>query len=119
MRVLAAGDHFVRPDLIIAALRDEPGLEDIAVDVAELTLPWPHEPFGPVGGPESRVIEASGTEEQLIEALAGAEVCVTQMAPFTAGVFAARPELRMVAVSRGGPVNVDLPAATRAGVAVS
>ncbi|MGY0058620.1 2-hydroxyacid dehydrogenase [Streptomyces sp. LZ34] len=119
MRVLAAGDHFVRPDLIIAALRGEPGLGDVDAVVAELTLPWPHEPFGPVGGPESRVIEASGTEEQLIEALAGAEVCVTQMAPFTAGVFAARPELRMVAVSRGGPVNVDLPAATRAGVAVS
>lgn len=36
------------------------------------------------------------------------------MAPFTR-----RPELRMVAVSRGGPVNVDLSAATRAGVAIS
>jgi D-3-phosphoglycerate dehydrogenase len=88
---------------------------DPAPEVAELTLPWPYEPFGPVGG----VREASGSQDDLIDALAGARVCVTQMAPFTEAVFAARPELRLVAVSRGGPVNVDLPAATRAGVRVS
>ncbi|WP_432035870.1 2-hydroxyacid dehydrogenase [Streptomyces cucumeris] len=115
MRVLAAGDHFVTPGLIAEALHDRIGPADRALEIAELTLPWPHEPFGPVGG----VTEASGTEEGLIEALTGAEVCVTQMAPFTAEVFAARPGLRLVAVSRGGPVNVDLAAATRAGVAVS
>lgn len=112
MRVLAAGDHFVRPGLLAEALRQE---LDHPPEVAELTLPWPYEPFGPVDG----VLEASGSPEALIEALAGAQVCVTQMAPFTAAVFAARPELRLVAVSRGGPVNVDLAAATRAGVRVS
>lgn len=116
MRVLAAGDHFVRPDLIDAALCDALGPDLSAdLDVRELTLPWPHEPFGRVGGVE----EASGTEEHLIEMLEGAEICVTQMAPLTAKVFAASPNLRMVAVSRGGPVNVDLSAATRHGVAVS
>ncbi|CAM5595079.1 2-hydroxyacid dehydrogenase [Streptomyces californicus] len=41
------------------------------------------------------------------------------MAPFTERVFAASPELRLVAVSRGRPVNVDLAAATRHGVRVS
>ncbi|MCQ4209248.1 2-hydroxyacid dehydrogenase [Streptomyces longispororuber] len=117
MRILAAGDHFVRPDLLRTALTAELGAarDHPAPEVTELTLPWPHEPFGPVG----TVVEASGTEDTLIEALAGARICVTQMAPFTEKVFAARPELRMVAVSRGGPVNVDLPAATRHGVAVS
>ncbi|GHJ41088.1 2-hydroxyacid dehydrogenase [Streptomyces sp. TS71-3] len=115
MRILAAGDHFVRPDLIRAALDEELSADGTRVDVAELVLPWPHEPFGPVGG----VQEASGTEDRLIDALGDAEVCVTQMAPFTARVFAARPALRMVAVCRGGPVNVDLDAATRHGVAVS
>jgi D-3-phosphoglycerate dehydrogenase / 2-oxoglutarate reductase len=112
MRVLAAGDHFVRPGLLAEALRRE---LDPPPEIAELTLPWPHEPFGPVEG----VQEASGSPEALIEALAGTQVCVTQMAPFTAAVFAARPELRLVAVSRGGPVNVDLAAATRAEVRVS
>ncbi|MDJ0460226.1 2-hydroxyacid dehydrogenase [Streptomyces sp. H27-C3] len=112
MRILAAGDHFVRPDLLRAAVREELGT---APEITELTLPWPHEPFGPVGD----VHEASGSEDEIIAALDGAEICVTQMAPFTEKVFAACPDLRMVAVSRGGPVNVDLAAATRHGVAVS
>jgi D-3-phosphoglycerate dehydrogenase / 2-oxoglutarate reductase len=115
VRVLAAGDHFVRPELLVEALRRELEASSPRPEIAELTLPWPYEPFGPVDG----VLEASGSPEALIEALAGAEVCVTQMAPLTADVFAARPELRLVAVSRGGPVNVDLAAATRAGVRVS
>ncbi|QDY80478.1 2-hydroxyacid dehydrogenase [Streptomyces qinzhouensis] len=116
MRVLAAGDHFVRPELIRTALSREltrDGGE--SPEFTELTLPWPHEPFGSVGG----VHEASGTEEELIRALSGVSVCVTQMAPFTERVLAAVPGLRLVAVSRGGPVNVDLAAATRNGVAVS
>ncbi|NDZ80773.1 2-hydroxyacid dehydrogenase [Streptomyces sp. SID10853] len=118
MRILAAGDHFVLPDLLRTALREELGTAAEpggTVEIGELTLPWPHEPFGPVGD----VHEASGTEDQMIAALEGAALCVTQMAPFTERVFAACPDLRMVAVSRGGPVNVDLTAATRHGVAVS
>lgn len=136
MRILAAGDHFVRPDLFDAALRRELAPElargGLELRLATLTLPWPHEPFGPVGGDHDSgrrgqriepspdaVREASGTEEELVEALRGASVCVTQMAPMTGRVLAACPRLRMVAVSRGGPVNVDLAAATRHGVAVS
>ncbi|MFD9906307.1 2-hydroxyacid dehydrogenase [Streptomyces sp. NPDC059063] len=111
--VLAAGDHFVLPRLLTDAVRRATdGLA--AVDVRELTLPWPHTPFGPVG----EVSEASGTEDELIAALQGAEVCVTQMAPFTERVLAACPDLKLVCVSRGGPVNANLDAATRHGVAV-
>ncbi|WP_370933651.1 2-hydroxyacid dehydrogenase [Amycolatopsis sp. cg13] len=113
MHILAAGDHFVSPGLLAGAVRAELGGGDH--EVAELTLPWPVEPFGPVGN----VLEASGTEDQVIEALAGAEAVVTQMAPFTKKVFAAAPELKLVSVCRGGPVNVDLTAATEAGVAVT
>ncbi|RNL83355.1 2-hydroxyacid dehydrogenase [Halostreptopolyspora alba] len=116
MRVLAAGDHFVSPDLLVAALEEE--LRDDQPpppEMARLRLPWPVEPFGPVGGVE----EASGSEEEVIERLRGAEICMTQMAPVTATVLDACPDLRLVSVCRGGPVNVDLAAATRAGVAVT
>jgi D-3-phosphoglycerate dehydrogenase / 2-oxoglutarate reductase len=116
-RVLAAGDEFVLPTLFDEALRGEPDLPDL--DIAHLTAGWPHEPFGPVGPEGARVEEASGTEDDLVAALDGARVCLTQMAPFTARVFDAAPDLEMVAVSRGGPVNVDLAAADRAGVAVA
>lgn len=116
MRILAAGDHFVAPQLFDDALRAEIGDEH---DIAHLTSGWPQEPFGPVGSGASVIDEASGTEDDLVAALDGARVCVTQMAPFTARVFEARPELEMLAVCRGGPVNVDLAAADRAGVAVA
>lgn len=112
--VLAAGDHFVAPRLFIDAIaRHAPVAERLSF--SELTLPWPLEPFGPVGD----VDEASGTEAQLLAALGDAPIAVTQMAPFTRAVFERSPGLRFVGVCRGGPVNVDLRAATEAGVLVS
>jgi D-3-phosphoglycerate dehydrogenase / 2-oxoglutarate reductase len=117
MRVLAAGDHFVAPGLFDEALRAElPGTD---LDVAHLTAGWPTEPFGRIGEGDSVVDEASGSEDDLVAALEGARVCLTQMAPFTARVLDACPDLEMLAVCRGGPVNVDLAAADRAGVAVA
>ncbi|GIF45689.1 D-3-phosphoglycerate dehydrogenase [Asanoa ferruginea] len=109
MRVLVAGDHFVTNDLVAAALHDVPGL-----DIRTLTLPWPLVPFGPV----AEVDEASGGEDELIAALSGVEVAVTQMAPFTARVLAAADALKLLVVCRGGPVNVNLDAAAAAGVTV-
>jgi D-3-phosphoglycerate dehydrogenase len=110
-RILAAGDHFVLNRLIVDALRTQ---ADADLDISELCLPWPLEPFGPV----AEVDEASGTEDEMIEALAGVEVCVTQMAPLTEKILAASPDLRLFCVSRGGPVNANVEAATRLGVAV-
>ncbi|MDQ1022862.1 phosphoglycerate dehydrogenase-like enzyme [Streptomyces umbrinus] len=67
----------------------------------------------------AEVREASGTEDQLIKALSGVDICVTQMAPLTERILKACPDLRLFCVSRGGPVNANLEAATRHGVAVS
>ncbi|WP_425586073.1 2-hydroxyacid dehydrogenase [Thermocatellispora tengchongensis] len=111
LKVLAAGDHFVRPGAVAEAIRAELGGR---ASVRELTGPWPIEPFGPV----AEVHEASGDEDELIAALDGAEVAVTQMAPFTERVLAAAPALRLVVVTRGGPVNVNLAAAEARGVEV-
>jgi D-3-phosphoglycerate dehydrogenase len=111
VRVLAAGDHFVLNRLLVGALREHVGEE---LDVTEITLPWPVEPFGSV----AEVEEASGTEAQVIEALRGVQVCVTQMAPLTRAVLEASPDLRLFCVGRGGPVNANLSAATEHGVAV-
>lgn len=111
-RVLAAGDLFVRPQDLEAALRAH---NDLDLQVSHLTLPWPDEPFAPV----AEVDEASGTEEQLIDALQGVVACVTQMAPVTEKVLQSCPDLRIVAVGRGGPVNVNVDAATSHGVLVT
>ena len=110
-RILCAGDHFVLNRLLVDALHDEVGRD---LDIREITLPWPLEPFGRV----AEVDEASGSEDRMIEGLAGVEVCVTQMGPLTETVLDAADSLRLFCVSRGGPVNANLDAATRHGVAV-
>ncbi|MFE7133648.1 2-hydroxyacid dehydrogenase [Streptomyces sp. NPDC057638] len=112
MKVLAAGDHFIRTTLIAEALRQR--LPDAYLELTELTLPWPLQPFGPV----AEVREASDAEDELIKALDGVEVCITQMAPFTERVLDASPALKLIVVCRGGPVNVNVAAARERGVQV-
>ena len=112
VRVLVAGDDFVLNSLLIKALSTEVTAD---LDIRELSLPWPSVPFGRV----AEVDEASGTEDQLIEALQGARICLTQMAPLTQRILQSAPELQLFGISRGGPVNANLDAATRHGVAVT
>lgn len=111
VRTLLAGDHFVHNDRLAAALRALP----YEFDFREVTLPWPLTPYGRV----AEVDEASDAEDQLIAALDGVELAVTQMGPFTSRVLDAAPDLRFLVVCRGGPVNVNVGAAIERGVKVA
>ncbi|MCA9863647.1 MAG: hydantoinase B/oxoprolinase family protein, partial [Thermomicrobiales bacterium] len=102
---------FVRNDLLRAALTENLG-DQLAF--SEIAFEWPRDPFGPV----AEVKEAAGTEEQLIAALAGQEIIVTEMAALTRHVIKNAPDLRLIVVCRGGPVNVNLEAATEQGIPV-
>ena len=110
-RLLAIGDHFIPSALMRASItaRIKEGLE-----IAEASTPFPLEPFRDI----AEVKEASGSEEQMIEVLQGVSLCVAHHAPLTKKVLQACPELRLFVVCRGGPVNVNLQAATTAGVTV-
>lgn len=112
VKTLLAGDHFVRNDLLATALSTLPG---VRFEFTEVTLPWPLTPYGRV----AEVDEASDAEDQLIEVLAGAEIAITQMGPFSERVLDAAPDLRFLVCCRGGPVNVNVAAATRRGVTVA
>jgi len=108
-RVLCAGDRFISARLLAdaaaAAFPAEPVLHESA---------WPDEPFGEVDG----VREAAGDPVELAALAPGAEALLTHLAPVTAAVLSAATGLRVVGVTRGGPVNVDLAAATELGVPV-
>lgn len=108
---LLAGDRFVLNSLLREALRKETGDH---LTLRELELGWPVEPFGPV----AEVKEAAGSEEAMVAALSGVEIVVTEMAPLTKRVIDAAEALRLIVVCRGGPVNVNLDAATERGIPV-
>jgi D-3-phosphoglycerate dehydrogenase len=108
---LVAGDQFVLNRLLLDALRAEVG---DCLAIAEMELNWPREPFGPV----AEVHEAAGTEELVLAAVPGIEIAITEMAPFTKRVIASADALQLIVVCRGGPVNVNLAAATERGVPV-
>jgi D-3-phosphoglycerate dehydrogenase len=67
---------------------------------------------------DQKVREYLGSPRQVIDRLDGHEVLIVQGAPVTDAVMDAAPGLKLVCVARGGPVNVDIAAATERGIAV-
>ena len=109
--VLCLGDRFITSESFAAAITRDfgPSASSVRYDAE-----WPDVPFRAVDG----VREAAG-DPVAIAALAGdATVIVTHLAPVTAAVFEAAPALEVVGITRGGPVNVDLAAASAHGVPV-
>lgn len=110
-KLLVIGDHFILPELMRSKLGD--WAQDF--DIVEASTPFPLEPFRDI----AEVREASGSEEQMIEALRGVSICVAHHAPLTQKVLEHTPDLRLFVVCRGGPVNVNVKAATQHGVTVA
>lgn len=110
MKILLAGDGFVLPAILQTAI-DEQQLDAQTVQIQN---DWPTTPMVDIGG----VREANGDEDVLIEALRGCEVLFTHTQPVTDKVMAASPDLKLVVVCRGGPLNADVAAATRLGIQV-
>jgi D-3-phosphoglycerate dehydrogenase len=110
-KLLVIGDHFIQPGL----MRSKLGEIAAGFDVIEASTPFPLEPFRDI----AEVREASGSEEQMIEQLRGVSICVAHHAPLTERILQHTPDLRLFVVCRGGPVNVNVPAATSHGVSIA
>ena len=110
-RILVAGDHFILPSIFADAIRAE---VQAAVEFREYQSPWPGVPFGKIG----EVTEASGSEEEIIQALKGVSIYVANHAPLTKKVLEAAPDLKLAVIARGGPTNANIKAASERGVLV-
>lgn len=113
-KILTIGDHFLLPEVMEQALRRTLPA-DHEYEFAKAMTPFPLEPVGKIG----EVCEASGSELQMMEVLRGVSICVAHHAPFTRKVFAAAQHLRLVVICRGGPVNVNVDAASESGIAIA
>lgn len=115
--VAIIGDRFMLSAMFEAALHEACGDKVLC---RSLDLPWPDEPMehGYAKPGMDGLKEYMGEPEEVIAHVGAAPILVTHLAPLSATMFKAMPDLRLVAVSRGGPVNIDMGAAAGHGVTV-
>jgi D-3-phosphoglycerate dehydrogenase len=106
--IAVIGDRFMRASAFTAAL-------DSVADGAQvrtLELPWPDEPMrhGYVDGGIPGLKEYMGDPDEIAAFVDDAEILVNHLAPVTGAMLDRLPKLRVIAVSRGGPVNIDVAA---------
>ncbi len=61
--------------------------------------------------------EYQGDPDAIVEFVGDAAILVDHLAPITGAMLDRLPTLKLIAVSRGGPVNIDMAAARARGVA--
>lgn len=117
VRVAILGDNFMLPERFERAIHDACGS---GVTTRSATLPWPDEPMehGYAKPGLDGLKEYQGDPNAVVAFVDDAQVLVTQLAPVSAAMLDRMPGLRLIAISRGGPVNVDLVAAKARGVRV-
>lgn len=112
--VAVFGDHFVRASILIQALETHvrPVLGPLTYTSCELG--YPLEP----AQHNAEIREYVGTEADALAHVAGAQIIVNHMAPFTAAVIAALNGAEIIGSPRTEPVNLNMPAVTAAGIPV-
>jgi D-3-phosphoglycerate dehydrogenase / 2-oxoglutarate reductase len=108
VRILVVGDSFMPAEVFrqgLSTLADEHELEYLQLDAAPTRAGLP-------------IREYEGDPAQIAERLSGIEVLVFHGAPVVEEVVAAGDALRLLCCARGGPVNVDLEAASARGLPV-
>ncbi|HUB42253.1 MAG TPA: NAD(P)-dependent oxidoreductase [Streptosporangiaceae bacterium] len=113
LRILAVGDPFMPVSVFTSALA---AVGD-AVSVTALQIEDAAAPPSRTAS-EERISEYAGDPAVIAAAVAGHDILVVHGAPVTAEVLDSAP-LRLVGCARGGPVNVDIDAATVRGIPVT
>jgi D-3-phosphoglycerate dehydrogenase / 2-oxoglutarate reductase len=117
-KIAIIGDHFMLSSMFAEALNHR--CKDFELDIRSHTLPWPDQPMEhgyAVEGMDG-LKEYMGSADEVVDATSEAEILVTHLAPLSASIMERLPHLKFVAVSRGGPVNIDMAAARQHGITV-
>ncbi|WP_316163244.1 2-hydroxyacid dehydrogenase [Bradyrhizobium sp. SZCCHNRI20481] len=111
------GDRFMLPSVFAERITAVCG---DGIDIRMLEQPWPDEPMehGYAGSKLDGLKEFMGDPDELAEFIGEASLLVTHLAPISRAMLQRLPSLKFIAVSRGGPVNVDMQAARDHGVLV-
>jgi D-3-phosphoglycerate dehydrogenase len=107
MKILVVGDSFVPVPVFqlgLGALQGAHELQYVQLDESQQLVP--------ATASELSIREYLGTPAQLVSRIKDADVLVVHGAPVTDEVLAAALRLRLICCARGGPVNVDVAAAS-------
>jgi D-3-phosphoglycerate dehydrogenase len=109
LQIAIIGDHFMKAEAFTAALKRLP---DLDADMRTLELPWPDQPMkhGYVDGGLKGLKEYMGDPDEVVRFVDGAEILINHLAPINGAILDRLPNLKLIAVSRGGPVNIDVAA---------
>jgi len=117
VKIAVIGDRFMLPSMFEQAIRARCRN---ALDIATYELPWPDEPMlhGYAAPGMDGLKEYQGDPDEVLGYVRDSEIVVTHLAPFSAKMLDRLPKLKLIAVSRGGPVNIDMGSARARGVLV-
>ncbi len=117
-KLVIIGDHFMRSDMFETALRQK--CPHAPLDIVRHDLDWPDKPMehGYAHAGMDGLKEYMGGVDDTVALIDGAEILVTHLAPLSDGIMDRCPSLKFVAVSRGGPVNIDMKAARERGITI-
>jgi D-3-phosphoglycerate dehydrogenase / 2-oxoglutarate reductase len=112
--IVAIGDNFILPSILEQVLRQH--LEGICVDLSLVLAKenWPEEPLMF----NDEVKEFVGDPDDLAEVCSNADAIVTHVAPVTRSMMYRAKSLKIIGCCRGGPINVNVEAASERGVPV-
>lgn len=116
-KIAILGDNFMLPEVFKTEIEKRTKGE---IEIRTHKSAWPDEPMehGYAKKGLDGLKEYFGDPDEVVEFIGDAEIFVTQLAPLSRGMFEQLPNLKFVAVSRGGPVNIDMKAARDHGVIV-
>ena len=130
VEIAIVGDAFMQADMFRAALDRLDLSVQGPLTVRTLSLPWPdqamhHGYVAPAGGGGgggdpglAGLKEYLGDPDAIADFIGGAGVLINHLAPVTQRMLDRLPDLELIAVSRGGPVNIDMAAARAHGIKV-
>jgi D-3-phosphoglycerate dehydrogenase len=108
-KIAVIGDQFMKASAFTDALAAVKGLD---AEVRTKELPWPDQPMkhGYVDGGLKGLKEYLGEPDEVVQFIDGAEILINHLAPINGDILDRLPNLKLIAVSRGGPVNIDVAA---------
>ena len=117
-KLAVLGDLFMLSDMFETALIDRCRLHELKI--TKHNFPWPDFPMQNDNAADglAGLKEYFGSADEVVKLTGEAEILVTHLAPLSAGIMDQLPNLKFVAVSRGGPVNVDMSAARERNISV-